>query len=245
MLAWGETPGTERDPFVAAMSQGLAALDGEDYAAAHDAFLQAKKLRPGSPESADGLARAETGLRRLRIDALHGQAKAAEEAEDWHAAVAAYEAVLKIDPSVGFALEGAERARDRADLDDRLRYHLANEGRLSSSEVLEEAARLLRRASEASAAGGVRLQRQVETLGGLVESYSQPVRVELRSDNLTEVTVYRVGRLGTFESRDLSLRPGTYTVVGSRDGYRDVRRRLTVEPGQEPTPLEVRCEEKI
>lgn len=234
-----------RNPFVEAMSQGLAALDRDDYAAARDAFLEARKLHPGSPESADGLSRAEAGLRRLEIAALQERAQAAEAAEDWHAAVQAYEAVLKIDPSVGFALEGADRARRRADLDDRLRYHLANQGRLASAEVLDEAARLLRQASEASAAGGARLQHQVEELGGLVESYSRPVRVELRSDNLTEVTVYRVGRLGTFEERDLSLRPGTYTVVGSRDGYRDVRRQLVVEPGQEPEPLWVRCEEKI
>jgi len=67
----------------------------------------------------------------------------------------------------------------------------------------------------------------------------------LVSDNLTEVTVYRVGRLGRFSQRVLNLRPGTYTVVGSRPGYRDVRRRLMVSPNQSSKPLEVRCEEAI
>ncbi len=74
---------------------------------------------------------------------------------------------------------------------------------------------------------------------------SAPVRVRLESDDETEVTVYTVGRLGTFRERELELRPGAYTVVGSRRGYRDVRHQLVVVAGQEPEPLVVRCEEKI
>ena len=72
-----------------------------------------------------------------------------------------------------------------------------------------------------------------------------PVRVRLESDGLTDVVVYQVGTLGTFEGRALELRPGVYTVVGTRRGYRDVRRQLVIEPGKEPPPLVVRCEERI
>ncbi len=57
--------------------------------------------------------------------------------------------------------------------------------------------------------------------------------------------VYKTGRLGKFARRELDLRPGTYTVVGSRRGYKDVRRQLVVETGAAPKPFEVRCEEKI
>ena len=59
------------------------------------------------------------------------------------------------------------------------------------------------------------------------------------------MTVYKVGELGTFTRRELALRPGTYTVVGSRVGYRDVRRKLVVELGREHEPLVVRCQEKV
>ena len=90
-----------------------------------------------------------------------------------------------------------------------------------------------------------RLSQQIAELRRIVEIASTPIRVALRSDNLTEVTIYKVGRLGTFEQRVLELRPGTYIVVGRRDGYRDVRRRLEVVPGREIEPLIVRCEEKI
>jgi len=57
--------------------------------------------------------------------------------------------------------------------------------------------------------------------------------------------VHKVGRLGTFEHKTLDLRPGTYTVVGTRSGYRDVRQQLVVKPAAAPPPLVVRCEEAI
>ena len=57
--------------------------------------------------------------------------------------------------------------------------------------------------------------------------------------------LYRVGRLGTFSHHTLELRPGTYTVVGARDGYRDVRLQLVVDPGRPMEPFVVRCEEEL
>ena len=41
------------------------------------------------------------------------------------------------------------------------------------------------------------------------------------------------------------LPPGNYTVVGTRPGYRDVRREINVVPGAALQPVVVRCEEKI
>ena len=72
-----------------------------------------------------------------------------------------------------------------------------------------------------------------------------PIAVALTSDNQTDVTIYRIGRLGLFERKDMELLPGRYTIVGTRSGFRDVRRELTVLPGQVPPPVAIRCEEPI
>jgi len=69
--------------------------------------------------------------------------------------------------------------------------------------------------------------------------------VTLRSDNLTAVTVYRVGELGNFTERALQLKPGRYVVVGTRSGYRDVRRELNVAPGAAPAVLSIQCVDPI
>jgi hypothetical protein len=39
--------------------------------------------------------------------------------------------------------------------------------------------------------------------------------------------------------------PGRYTVVGTRSGYRDVRKEFSLMPGAVPPVLVVRCEEPI
>jgi hypothetical protein len=45
--------------------------------------------------------------------------------------------------------------------------------------------------------------------------------------------------------RELKLRPGTYTVVGNRDGYQDVRQKIVVKPGRQPLRITVECRVKI
>jgi hypothetical protein len=39
------------------------------------------------------------------------------------------------------------------------------------------------------------------------------------------------------------LQPGTYPVLGTRDGYRPVQREFTVEPGQQSVTITVTCSE--
>ena len=69
--------------------------------------------------------------------------------------------------------------------------------------------------------------------------------VQFESDNQTNVVIYKVGTLGVFGSRTLELRPGPYVVVGTRDGYRDVRRNIRVDPAGNMPPVVIRCEEAI
>ncbi len=230
--------------FRQAMSEGLTALTAGDSAAAKRAFQGALVLSPGSPEAVDGLARAEENLRLAAISAHRLRATELERKEDWGAALQEYNTVFGLDPTIRFAREGRARAEVRSQLAEQLEYHLAHPERLSNDDVLESAEQLLSEARSTEPSGPV-LRRQIDSLAERLAVATRPIRVELVSDNLTEVTVYRVGRLGRFTQQVLDLRPGTYTVVGSRAGYRDVRRRLTVSPNQSSRPLEVRCEEEI
>ncbi len=238
------TASAKERAYARAMSEGLAALDGHDYAAAKAAFARAATLKPDSPQGADGLAQAEAGLTLQAVADHRERALAFETEERWQDAAREYAAVLALDATIRFAQEGLTRCVARAELSDRLDYHLRHPERLSSAEVLESADELL---DEASAAipTGPRLHQLIDQLRHLVTVASTPVRVTLLSDNSTDVVIYRVGPLGRFTSRELDLRPGTYTVMGKRSGYRDVRRKLEVAPGQQPEPLMVRCEEEI
>jgi hypothetical protein len=89
------------------------------------------------------------------------------------------------------------------------------------------------------------LQSQITKLSEWLSRADAPVPVALQSDNQTQVTIHRIGPLGAFEQRSLELAPGTYTVVGTRPGYRDVRRKIDVMPGEQLGPIMIRCEDKI
>jgi tetratricopeptide (TPR) repeat protein len=232
------------DAFARTMSEGLAALNEGEYAAARGAFERAGKMRPGSPQVAEALAQVDEAESLESIARHRARARLLEEREEWAGALAAYEAVLAISPNLSFARDGAQRCRNRVDLQDRLAFHLAHPERLADDEVYAEAAGLLEEARRTSPAGP-RLTAQMEELASRLEAAGTRVPVRLVSDERTEVTVYRVGRLGTFEEVDLELRPGTYTVVGSRQGYRDVRLTLEVTSDPPPAPLVVRCEERL
>ena len=234
------TPGD----FEAAVGEGLAALDRGAPGAARAAFQRAEGLRPGTGVVKDGLARSEAGLRTEALEAHRRRAEAAEAAEDWHAAVREYEGALAAEPAVRFAVEGVLRARERADASDRLEIYLRRPDRLATEEVAQEAERALESAGSIPSPGP-RLARQVEQLRGLLAAAAATVTVRLLSDELTEVTVLRVGALGRFREKALTLRPGSYVVVGTRPGYRDFRHTLVVPPGRSPEPLTVRCQEAL
>jgi len=230
--------------FAAAMSQGLDALARRDYAAARAALERAGKVRPGAPEVADGLAQVERALGDRTLAAHVEAAQQAERAERWAEALAEYRKALAIDRNLALAQQGVERAEPRAMLDAELASYLERPERLYSPDVRAAARTAIARARGLGGPGPA-LSRQIAAAEALITAAETPQRVALTSDNQTDVTVYRVGRIGTFERKELELLPGRYTVVGMRAGYRDVRRELTLLPGREAPTLAIRCEEPI
>ena len=94
-------------------------------------------------------------------------------------------------------------------------------------------------------APGPTLSSQVAELERALAAAAVAVPVRFESDNLTQVTILKVGRLGAFDSRVVQLKPGAYTVVGTRDGYRDVRRTIRVSADGGNAAVVLRCEEAI
>jgi tetratricopeptide (TPR) repeat protein len=226
------------------MSEGLAALDRGALDEAQGAFARAEAARPGAAATADAVKRVDEARKAESLAAHRAQAESAEGREDWKGAAAEYEAALKLDPRVAFALAGRARCLPRAELDERLEAYVRQPERLSAEAVAREAERVLDRARELGPAGP-RLQQQRAALERLLQDARTPVGVSLRSDGATEVVVLRVGTLGTFREKEVALRPGSYVVLGRRRGYRDTRKTLVVAPGRRPAPLDVRCEEAL
>jgi Protein kinase domain len=232
------------DAFASSMARGYSALAAADYSKAREAFEAARKIRPDAPEIQQALRQIEQEQRTRVISAKLEKAQELEQQEKWAEALKEYRAVLELDSTIAGGNEGVARTSPRASLDEQLELYLTQPERLFSQPVRAAARETLARATAVSQPGPV-LQRQIATLNQWLVRADKPVPVAIQSDNVTQVTIYRVGALGAFDRRSLELVPGSYTVVGTRPGYRDVRREIQVTPGATLEPVVIRCEDRI
>lgn len=232
------------DTYAKAIGRGSAALGAGRLEEARAAFEQARAAQPNGREAAEGLGRVGAAQRARGFASVRMRATALEGEERWAEALEEYEAVLRVDPSLSFAQQGRTRTSARSDLARRLDQLIDNPQRLASPAVRSEALGLMDQADAANPSGAV-LRSQVARLQILLPEFDKPVRLSLESDNATQVAIQRIGSFGTFARREIELKPGRYTVVGTRAGYRDVRRDVTIAPGQDVQIISVRCVEPI
>ena len=234
---------TDRE-FTAAMSNGYAALANDKLQQARASFQQAMQIKPAAQEARDALRQTDNKITVIDINKLLAEATQHEQAERWPGAVTAYDQALQLDTNLAIAQTGKQNAELRADLDQRLAFAIANPLRLTDHSVYTEVSALQKRAMSV-AAPGPKLQNQIAALQTHLQRARQPLLITLQSDNLTDITLYRTGKLGQFQSRQVELIPGHYVVVGKRTGYQDVRVEFTVDPDKPIQPVLVQCENKI
>ncbi len=232
------------EDFEQLLARAAAALRQGELAAAQSAYARAADLYPGEARVLDGQARVAEVLRNQRNAADLAQGVDLERKEQWDSAVAHYEATLARDATLLFAQDGLTRSTRRASLDAELADYLARPERLAAPAVRAAAERALAR-GDAANPKAARLTGQLNQLKSALQTLAMPVRVAITSDNSTEVSVSPMGMLGAFRLRELDLKPGRYTVIGRRDGFRDVRLELDLAPGQQDAALSIQCTERI
>jgi tetratricopeptide (TPR) repeat protein len=233
-----------RTAYETQMAAGFSAMAGEDFAGARTAFRSALKTRPGDADATTAMRQVDEEERLRRIIDFQKQALAAEQAENWTLAVSHYEAILQIDSTVASAQQNLARSRGRIALSEQLENEIANADRFNDERTAKAASELLARARSVEQRGPA-LSTQIAKLTVLLRVAAIPVPVEFRSDDLTEVVIYKVGKLGTFLSKTLDLKPGSYVAVGSRAGYRDVRRNFLIAADGTVQSIVLICEEPI
>jgi hypothetical protein len=230
--------------FRRAMTRGFTALEQNRFPQATDAFNQAGNIYPGRQAVIQALSQVETQQSQLLVSQQMQQAGDLERQEQWQQALGIYQSLLQTDPSLTQAKVKTIPVTVRATLHNQLQAALADPLKLSNANAYQKGRRLLKDARGIANPGPV-LSQQVADLDRYLSQSTIPVPVVLLSDSLTEVTLFRVAKLGTFEQTSVQLKPGHYIAAGSRNGYRDVRVEFTItgEPMEEP--ILVSCNEAI
>ena len=233
--------------FEDAMTKGFALLSDNDFTGARASFQSARNILPAADGPKAALAQLEESETLSRLNDVLSQAADLAPKEQWAKAVEVLEAALTIDPSLVEASDGLDQARPLAELFAKLDTIVEKQARLVDPVVLSEAQLSLSEAKAALAANAQTspvLKDKVAAVRSAVATASTPLPVVITSDGLTEITIKRVARLGTVSSRTVSLRPGQYQFLGSRDGYRDVLVTASINATSD-NRIDVRCEEAI
>ena len=186
------------------------------------------------------MKRVDAAERSRGFGSLQTRAEDLEADERWDEALAAYNSALRQNPSLEFAQQGKARAQARLDLSEALQGFIDRPDRLASAAARTEAEATLKSAQAISSPGPA-LRLQIARVSALLPELDKTVRLSLVSDGLTQVSIPEVGSFGGFSRRDVELKPGRYTVIGTREGYREVRRDITVTPGQQGQTINVTC----
>jgi hypothetical protein len=226
------------------MSQGFSALDKDNFAAANQAFKKAGTVYANHPSVAQAMSQVKTRQSQILVSRQMEQATSHESREQWQQALDVYQSLLATDPSLTSAKVRTIRVEVRAQLDSQINKILADPLKLVSSSLYRSGQRLLKDARGIAKPGPV-LTQQIADLNKTLRQSRNSIDVVLQSDSLTDVTLFRVKKLGAFKQTSVLLRPGRYIAAGKRLGYRDVRVEFTITGEPMPDPILVSCSEAI
>lgn len=233
-----------REIFETAARDGITALATGNGNLAVELLEQAIALMPGDIQARNALRDARELQRRQRVDRLIAAGERELKNQAWPAARDAFDKALDYDPASQVAQDGLLHAQARIEREDQLKRILLEAESYERNGEFEKALIVLREGRQMADPLGA-ITEKIEFLEEILAEQAKPQTVKIISDNLTNIQIYRVGNFEPSLELNIELRPGEYTVVGSRLMYRDVRHTLRIEVGENPEPIEVICKEKL
>lgn len=225
-----------------ALTAGHEQLSAENFDEAEQIFNDILVKYPQNIAAQTGVD--QVGRERLaaKIESLRVRALEKENELDMRGALKIYDEALELDGSLQFANEGRQRVFEIISVINDMNAMLRDPHALSSDETFEEAKETLETAQSHRGHSDV-YDELLNSFAELVNYSGSQLTVVLLSDNATEVTLTTSHRIGLFERHELSLRPGRYTLHGSRDGWVDIRKTFIVR--RDMDPVSIVCEERI
>ena len=230
--------------FQESLSKGYRSLNDESFDEAESLFDQALLIRPNSKEALQALD--ELNLKRIAslTKSLKYKGLIAEVNEEWNQAKGFYQEILVIDANLEEVKESLSRVESRILLEAEMKSIIARSDAYNDNKVLGQAQALLETAKSIERIGP-KMEESIQKLDSLIQIALIPIEVIFESDQFTEVTIFKVDQMGTFQQKIVSLRPGIYTARGSRKGFKDETIRFRVDPNKQNQRVKIICSKKI
>ena len=203
-------------------------------------FDKALIIEKNSKLALEGINLANAGIKKNTIEEEKALAYESFNLEDFSKSSIHFQNILNLDPNIQFAILGLQEVKRFRELEFHLDKYINKPDRLSSPNVYEEARNVL------TSSNSLRLQERLlskkEQLEFLLNTFSKEINITLISDNKTQVSILNIGKIGTFDSKEIKLNPGKYTFIGKRKGFVTIRE---VHEISSATSLRIQCTERL
>ena len=224
------------------LSKGYSFMSEADFENANLSFQDAKTIYPQSLDVLQAIEVLELNQRLEKISLIQKEATIATTNEMWDLAKVLYEEILALDPNIIEIKKNLQTVNERINLVSNLTLFISSIDKLNDDELYNQAITTLNKAQGVQNKGP-KLEQQINDLNRVLKFASIPLDTIFMSDGMTQITIYKLAQLGSFYEKTVSLRPGTYTAIGTRPGYRDVILKFRVEKaGQQ---FMIQCKEMI
>ena len=230
--------------FTKFIQTGLDAIAERNIKSAKTALVTAKELYPTRAETRllnDKYKKLELDI---EIESVLGEGDLASKKDDWKRALSLYRKAESLLPKGESILRKIELSESIISMNSQIISHLASPHRLSSSNIADDATRLITNSSPLSN-HSASLSVNITKLKEAIHVYTSPVPVRIVSDGLTNVLVKGVGHIGMVKEKIIHLKPGNYILEGVRSGYKSKLSKINVTPTGANQQFEISCDEQL
>ncbi|MCW8932108.1 MAG: hypothetical protein OQL19_17985 [Gammaproteobacteria bacterium] len=236
------------------VSQVLEAFDNYDLALVKTKIKYLKSLNANDPIIDELELRFNEEKKSLNIKQLQIRARKQESNEQWENAKNSYQKILNIDSNSSTAIVGKERVKKYSHLNELIDDIVNKPERLQDDKVFEKSKKALNFVKNEikekqniyySTSKTPKLNNKITLAEKNIEKASTLIKVTILSDTKTDVSMYKVAQFGKISEKKIQLRPGKYTIVGTRAGYRDFRKTIQITANDQGYLVNVQCRERI
>ena len=220
------------------------AIEARDFTTATQRINEAKSLKSSSSELdiiSKKLASLIAGSEQQKIES---QVTLFADADEWKTVQMLANKGLTSFSASPTLLQAKQDADGILNASKRLEAYQQRPERLSDNNVRNLALQDIEQARN-YANKSAKLLTQITELEGIVDKIKQPRPVTITSDNDTYIKVLGVGVVGEIKRKTIQLKPGTYRVEGSREGYRSTIKEIVVSPSDNNPSVHIVCTEKV
>jgi len=226
------------------ISSGFSEIENHKIKEARYHYQRAKKIDPKRKELKVLLNQVLAEEKLYRIQQAIRHAEQATRQDNWQQVKAGFAKVIKDMPENEIAIKGLKRANEILKFQAVLGQYIKSPYRLTDSGVLSGVKKILVQAEYASKhSSGIK--KQMEQLNKLIATFNRLIPVKVMSDNMTDVHVRGIGKLGVILHKTIQLKPGNYTFEGTRKGFKSKLLQVLIPYDQNNYSVSIICDESI